>query len=173
MRKDAVKLYEILQRDDFKEEWLCEVAPLKKEAFIIYDEEGALINGNWHNQVYPQQKPNVRVHKGLNYAIYDTRYNQTASIGKKYSEFVHEMFHCFQIRMNVVFSDRKMVEGAALLVESIIYSRYTGQSVDEIIEEYGKNMSQEPYMDYFLGAKYILEKLYSGYSWKDYFSMKM
>jgi len=173
MRVDVEKVYGFLQEDDFSEPMLCEVSSLKRESFIIFDEQGTLINGSWNELVYPEQKPGVRTYNGINYAIYDTRYNQIATHEKKYSELVHELFHCLQIREHVCYANRKMVEGAALLVESLVYSRYIDQTVEDVLEQYGKNMPNENYIDYCLGAKYILKQMGAGFSWKDYFSMKI
>lgn len=173
MREEVERLYQILQEDFFTEEWLSEVSLLKNESIIIYDDSGSLINGNWYGDVYPKQKPGIRTFHNQNYAVYDTRYNPNASIGKKYSEIVHELFHCLQLRNNVGYKKRMMIEGAALFVECVVYSRYVNQSVGELIDQYGKNMLDDSFDDYYRGAKYIYEKMCSGLSWKDYFSMKM
>lgn len=173
MKKEVERIYELLQYDAFLEPFLEEVVSIKKEPFIIYDEEGSLINGNWYDQVYPRQKPGVRNFNAQNFAIYDTRYNLSASVEKKYSEFVHELFHCYQLRRKVCYTERMMIEGAALLVESIVYSRYVNQSLDQIMEHYSCQMRNTPLMDYYWGAMRIYKKMLAGQHWEDYFLMKM
>lgn len=173
MHSEAEELNQMLKDDCFTEDWLKGVINLRNESYIIYDEDGALINGRWLEKKIAFQKPGVRIFGGVNYAIYDIRYNKGAAIGKKYSEFVHELFHCYQLRMKLKYDNREMIEGPALFVECNLEARRLKMDVGNIIELYGIHMQELAYLDYYRGAKYMYEKFSAGYSWEDYFLMKM
>lgn len=172
MRSDVEKIYKMFVEDEFYELWLQDIKNIKNENYIIYDEEGTMINGKWINSIYDSQKPGIKVLNDTNYAVYDMRYNKKATIYKKYSEFIHELFHCLQIKNKVELRNKKMIEGAALFVECIVASRYMEMSIKELIIQYGIEMKDFKYRDYYKGAIHLYNEFEEGNTWKDYFQMK-
>lgn len=149
--------------------WLRELKDLYKENYIIFSSSGAVKSGIYIKGEYAFQKPCVKVLKGEVYAIYDVRYNIFGNIYKVYSEFMHEIFHCYQIRRNFDINDIKMAEGGALFLEMLLYEKYTCQTVDKQIEVYRHDMTDSKYSLYYMGAMEIYEKFLKGFTWENYF----
>lgn len=141
---------------------------IKKSNYIIFDDDGCLINGRWSNKVYCKQNPGIRRVNDEYYAVYDNRYCQSDNIVKMYSEFMHEIFHCYQMRKGFHHNNTKIIlEGTALLFEIIIFSNYTKVPILKILSDYGNAMNEEKYGDYFHGAVFAYEKLIDGKSWEE------
>lgn len=165
MKSDVQDIYKLFVDEEFNG-LLDGLNEVKKCNFIIFDDEGYLLNGRWSNKSYSKQLPGIRKIKHEYYAIYDTRYCKTQNIVKMYSEFMHEIFHCYHIKRDIDLRRMDIVEGSALLFEMIVYSKYVDVTIEKLLNDYGSIMTNEKYHNYYFGAKEAYKKLLNGESWE-------
>lgn len=166
MKRDVIEIYNLFINERYI--GLLEgLNTVKNCRFIIFDEEGFFVNGRWKDKKYPLQEPGIRIVENEYYAIYDIRYCASNDVIKMYSEFMHEVFHCFQMENNVSHDDRKFLEGSALLFEMAIYSIYRDINVEELLNDYRENMTKDIHFIYYLGAIETYNKLMRGTKFMD------